>query len=105
MYILGLTLTGIISGIFAGLIGSGAEILIVPLLTFFGVLSNIKLTKDNPKGNYIESDNHSVIVQTMKHIKDNMPHKFYIPQNIEHVSYKKLLKALWNKFKRRIKIL
>ena len=37
--------------------------------------------------------------------KDNMPHKFYIPQNIEHVSYKKLLKALWNKFKRRIKIL
>ena len=34
----------------------------------------IKLTKDNPKGNYIESDNHSVIVQTMKHIKDNMPH-------------------------------
>ena len=43
MYILGLTLTGIISGIFAGLIGSGAEILIVPLLTFFGVLSNIKL--------------------------------------------------------------
>ena len=43
MYILGLTLTGIIAGIFAGLIGSGAEILIVPLLTFFGVLSNIKL--------------------------------------------------------------
>ena len=43
MYILGLTLTGIIAGLFAGLIGSGAEILIVPLLTFFGVLSNIKL--------------------------------------------------------------
>ena len=43
MYILGFTLTGIIAGLFAGLIGSGAEILIVPLLTFFGVLSNIKL--------------------------------------------------------------
>ena len=42
-YILGLTLTGIITGIFAGLIGSGAEILIVPLLTFFGILANIKL--------------------------------------------------------------
>jgi len=42
-YILGLTITGIITGIFAGLIGSGAEILIVPLLTLFGVLANIKL--------------------------------------------------------------
>ena len=36
--------------------------------------------------------------------KDNMPHKFYLPENVEHVSYKKLLKVLWNKFKRRIKI-
>ena len=36
--------------------------------------------------------------------KDNMPHKFYLPKNVEHISYKKLLKALWNKFKRRIKI-
>ena len=34
----------------------------------------IKLTKDNPTGNYIETDNHATIVQTMKHIKDNMPH-------------------------------
>ena len=43
MYILGLTLTGIIAGLFAGLIGAGAEILIVPLLTIFGVFSSIKL--------------------------------------------------------------
>ena len=42
-YILGLTLTGVISGLFAGLIGAGAEILIVPLLTIFGILANIKL--------------------------------------------------------------
>ena len=42
-YILGLTLTGIITGLFAGLIGAGAEILIVPLLTIFGILANIKL--------------------------------------------------------------
>ena len=41
-YILGLTLTGVISGIFAGFIGGGAEILIVPLLTFFGILSSLK---------------------------------------------------------------
>ncbi len=41
-YILGLTLTGVISGIFGGLIGAGAEIFIVPLLTVFGVLSNLK---------------------------------------------------------------
>jgi uncharacterized membrane protein YfcA len=41
-YILGLTLTGLISGIFAGFIGGGAEILIVPLLTIFGILGNLK---------------------------------------------------------------
>jgi uncharacterized protein len=41
-YYLGLTLIGIITGIFAGLIGGGAEILIVPLLTLFGLLDNIK---------------------------------------------------------------
>jgi len=32
-----------------------------------------KLSKENPKGNYIESDNHSTIVATLKHINDNMP--------------------------------
>ena len=40
--ILGLTIVGSIVGIFGGLIGSGAEILIVPLLTVFGLLSNLK---------------------------------------------------------------
>ena len=33
-YIAGLTIIGVVTGIFAGLIGGGAEILIVPLLTF-----------------------------------------------------------------------
>ena len=42
MYLLGLSITGIISGIFAGLIGSGAEILIVPLLTLFNILGSLK---------------------------------------------------------------
>jgi hypothetical protein len=32
-----------------------------------------KLSKENPQGNYIESDNHATIVATLKHIKDNMP--------------------------------
>ena len=41
-YYLGLTLIGIVSGLFAGLVGGGAEILIVPLLTLFGLLSNLK---------------------------------------------------------------
>ncbi len=40
--IAGLTLTGLITGVFAGLIGSGAEILIVPLLTIFGLLGSLK---------------------------------------------------------------
>ena len=40
--ILGLTITGIVVGIFAGLIGSGAEILVVPLLTFLGTLGSLK---------------------------------------------------------------
>ena len=33
-----------------------------------------KLSKENPEGNYIESDNASTIVQTMKHINDKMLH-------------------------------
>ena len=41
-YLIGLTLTGLITGVFAGLIGSGAEILIVPLLTIFGLLDSLK---------------------------------------------------------------
>ena len=41
-YLLGLTLVGIISGIFGGLVGGGAEILIVPLLTLFGLLGSLK---------------------------------------------------------------
>ena len=41
-YYLGLTLIGIISGLFAGMVGGGAEILIVPLLTLFGLLTDLK---------------------------------------------------------------
>jgi|TARA_B110000208_G_C11709983_1_gene408985 hypothetical protein len=41
-YIVGLTIIGIISGLFAGIIGGGAEILIVPLLTLFGLLGSLK---------------------------------------------------------------
>lgn len=41
-YYFGLTITGIITGIIAGVFGSGAEILIVPLLTILGLLDNIK---------------------------------------------------------------
>ena len=42
-YILGLTITGIISGLAAGFIGAGAEVLIVPLLTLFGILGSLKM--------------------------------------------------------------
>tara|TARA_B100000963_G_scaffold340745_1_gene339710 strand:+ start:154 stop:525 length:372 start_codon:yes stop_codon:yes gene_type:complete len=41
-YLLGLTFVGIISGLLGGLVGGGAEIVIVPLLTLFGLLSNLK---------------------------------------------------------------
>ena len=41
-YILGLTITGIVSGLLAGVVGAGSEILIVPLLTIFGVYSSLK---------------------------------------------------------------
>ncbi len=41
-YYLGLTIIGIITGLSAGIIGGGAEILIVPLLTFFGLLGSLK---------------------------------------------------------------
>ena len=39
---LGLTITGMISGLAAGTIGGGAEILIVPLLTLLGILGPLK---------------------------------------------------------------
>ncbi len=32
------------------------------------------LSKENPRGNYLESDNHSVIVSTLKHIDEHMSH-------------------------------
>ena len=41
-YFLGLTIIGIVSGLFGGLVGGGSEILIVPLLTLFGLLGTLK---------------------------------------------------------------
>ena len=41
-YWIGLTIIGIISGLSAGFIGAGAEVLIVPLLTIFGLLGSLK---------------------------------------------------------------
>jgi len=41
-YIIGLTIIGIVSGFAAGIIGAGAEILIVPLLTIFGLLGSLR---------------------------------------------------------------
>lgn len=41
-YFIGITTAGILSGIFAGLIGGGAEIIIVPLLTLFGILGTMR---------------------------------------------------------------
>lgn len=38
----GLTITGIISGLFAGFVGAGSEILIIPLLTYFSIFESIK---------------------------------------------------------------
>jgi uncharacterized membrane protein YfcA len=43
IYILGLTVTGVISGLSAGIIGAGAEVLVVPLLTIFGILGSLKM--------------------------------------------------------------
>lgn len=42
-YWIGLTLVGIISGLWGGMIGAGAEILVVPLLTIFGILKSLKM--------------------------------------------------------------
>ena len=41
-YLLGISIAAILSGLLAGLIGGGAEIIIVPLLTFFGIFSSLK---------------------------------------------------------------
>ena len=42
MYILGLSIIGIITGLAAGIVGGGTEIIIVPLLSMFGILRNTK---------------------------------------------------------------
>ena len=41
-YLVGLTIIGIISGLAAGIIGAGAEVLIVPLLAIFNLIKNTK---------------------------------------------------------------
>ena len=41
-YLGGITVAGISSGLLAGLVGGGAEIIIVPLLTIFGILGSLK---------------------------------------------------------------
>ena len=41
-YWIGLTIVGAISGLAAGLFGAGAEVLIVPLLTLFQLLPDLK---------------------------------------------------------------
>jgi uncharacterized membrane protein YfcA len=42
-YLLGITIAGICSGTLAGLIGGGGEIVIIPLLTLFGIFSSLKM--------------------------------------------------------------
>lgn len=42
LYLFGITLAGMSSGLLAGLVGGGAEIIIVPLLTIFGLLGSLK---------------------------------------------------------------
>jgi uncharacterized membrane protein YfcA len=41
-YLSGITIAGISSGLLAGVVGGGAEIIIVPLLTMFGLLGSLK---------------------------------------------------------------
>ena len=41
-YLGGITVAGISSGLLAGLVGGGAEIIIIPLLTIFGLLGSLK---------------------------------------------------------------
>jgi uncharacterized protein len=41
-YIISLTIIGMITGLVGGIVGGGSEILIVPLLTFFGLMNSMK---------------------------------------------------------------
>jgi len=46
----------------------------------------VAIDRDNPKGNYLESDQSSTIVKTMKHINENMPHiKTVIVDDFQYV--------------------
>ena len=53
-----------------------------------------KLSKETPDGNYIETDQSSTIVQTMKHINENMP-------NIKRVVVDDFQYVMANEFMRR----
>jgi len=45
-----------------------------------------KLSKEQPEGNYIESDNSATIIRTMKHISENMPNiKTVIVDDFQYV--------------------
>ena len=41
-YVLGLTVVGILTGLTGGVVGAGSEIMVVPLLTMFGLLKSFK---------------------------------------------------------------
>ena len=41
-YLFGITTAGVLSGLLAGLVGGGAEIIIVPLLTLFGIFGSLR---------------------------------------------------------------
>ena len=41
-YLFGITIAGVLSGLLAGLVGGGAEIIIVPLLTLFGIFGSLR---------------------------------------------------------------
>ena len=41
-HLIPLTVVGIVSGLAAGIVGAGTEIMIVPMLTLFGLYANLK---------------------------------------------------------------
>lgn len=98
MEILILTLIGIIVGFIGGLLGGGADVLIVPLLLFFGITTNIKTAIGTSLSALLPPIGIFAVYQFYKNnsiTKHNIYQSFYIALCFTIASYYSSKIAIW----------
>ena len=98
MEILILTLIGIIVGFIGGLLGGGADVLIVPLLLFFGITTNIKTAIGTSLSALLPPIGIFAVYQFYKNnsiTKHNIYPSFYIALCFTIASYYSSKIAIW----------